>query len=59
MSSIIKLPTVMNKVSALVNKVAVGEGECFDVETGGGGHVAAWFHQQRGELASSQSKLHA
>ena len=30
MSSIIKLPTVMNKVSALVNKVAVGEEECFD-----------------------------
>lgn len=53
MSSIIKLPTVMNKVSALVNKVAVGEGKCFDVETGGGGHVAAWFHQQLGELAPS------
>ena len=59
MSSIIKIPTVINKVSALVNKVAV---IIFSLlshspEPQHGRHLAPGQHQQRRELAPPRPVL--
>ena len=54
MSSIIKIPSVINKVSALVNKVAVIPFSLSSTaEPEQRGHLAPRQHQQRCKLAPS------